>query len=215
MQDLYTVNENTKTATSTSTYIEAGIHENLKLVEIKYDVTKNGNEFLAFYATNDNGDKVSNTEWPYTPRTPWEQMDENDKEKAISIIENQKAKVKQIVETFKPNFNITASSFKEFAEKTIQFLGDSYTDVKFRLKVVYDKRNYTTFAQSARYQFIEPMTVTKEDSQIRVLSNDKMERDGGRDKPSTETLPTALIDDGSDTAPAATTTSDSTEELPF
>lgn len=176
MQGLYNVDNTTKIASTTSTWIEPGIHENLKLVDIKYDKTKNGNEFLAFYVENENGDKVSNTEWPFTMRVPLDEMSDTQRDTALSIIENQKSKVRQIVEIFKPNFNINAGSFKEFAEKTIDFLGDSYKDTLFRLKVVYDKRGYTTFAQSARFIFMESMDVAKEDSKIRIVPTDRMDR---------------------------------------
>lgn len=176
MQGLYTVNNATQTATSNTAWIEPGIHENLKLVEVKYDISKNGKEFLAFYVENENGDKVSNTEWPFKMKKPLEEMTTDERDIAISIIENQKSKVKQIVEIFKPGFNIEASSFKEFAEKTIAFLGDTYKDKLFRLKVVYDKRGYTTFAQSARYVFIEGMDIERENSKIRILPSDRLTR---------------------------------------
>ncbi len=176
MQGLYNINENTKTATTAKTWIHPGIHENLKLIDVKYDVSKNGKEFLAFYVENEKGDPVSCTEWPYNPKKPFEQMDAIEKETAVSIIESQKSKVKQIVEVFKPNFNITADSFKDFAEKTIAFLGDSYKNTPIRLKVVYDKRGWTTFGQSARATFIENMSIAKTDSRIIILENDRLLR---------------------------------------
>ena len=194
MQDLYTVNESTKTAANATTWIQPGIHEDLKLVEVKYDVSKNGKEFLAFYAENLQGDKVSCTEWPFNPKTPWEEMDATEKETAISIIENQKSKVKQIIETFKPNFSITAESFIDFAEKTIAFLGDSYKNSAIRLKVVYDKRGWTTFGQSSKVQFIEPMTVIKEKSKIRILQSDKMVRPVQPEDESKENNPVDVVD---------------------
>jgi hypothetical protein len=193
MQGLYNIDENVKTGTDTSTWIPVGIHENLELVDVVYGTTKNNKEFLAFYAENEQGDKVSNTEWPANFSKPIEQMTDQEKEAALAVLENQKAKVKQIVEIYKPNFNITASTFKEFAEKTIEFLGVSYKGVKIRLKVVFDRRGYTTFAQKGRYPFIEPMTISKEDSKIRILQSDKMIRDSvNKDKENNEFNPLEL-----------------------
>lgn len=195
MQGLYNVDKNTQTATSNSTWIEPGIHENLKLVEVKYDKSKNGKEFLAFYVENEKGDKVSNTEWPFNMKKPLDEMTAAEQETAISIIENQKSKVKQIVEVFKPNFNIDAGSFKEFAEKTIAFLGEDYKDKLFRLKVVYDKRGYTTFAQSGKVRFIESMDTTKEESNIRLIPSDRIVRPPmEKDQPSKEVNPLELSD---------------------
>jgi hypothetical protein len=214
---LYNVDASTKTATDSTTWIQAGIHENLKLVDVKCALSKNNNLYLAFYAENEQGDKVSNTEWEYTPKKEWSQMTPEEQDKSIGIIENQKAKVKQIVEIFKPDFNIDAETFEDFAKKTVEFLGDSYKDKLFRLKVVYDYKGFTTFAQSARYVFIESMDIAKEDSQIRILGNDKIVREGKIDKPSTEKNPVLDIED--DITPVGTTTtavaSDSDDEAPF
>lgn len=207
MQGLYNINETTKTAANATTWIQPGIHEDLKLVDVKYDVSKNGKEFLAFYAENAQGDKVSCTEWPFSPKKPFDQMDAIEKETAISIIENQKSKIKQIVEVFKPNFNITAESFKDFAEKTIAFLGDSYKNTPIRLKVVFDKRGWTTFGQSSKVVFIEPMTTTKENSKIRILQTDRMVRPAQPDDEVNESNPVNEVDEPTTSAP--------TDEVPF
>ena len=198
MQGLYNINEKTKTAANAKTWITPGIHENLKLVDVKYDISKNGKEFLAFYVENEKGDTVSCTEWPFNPRKPFEQMDATEKETAISIIENQKSKVKQIVEVFKPNFNISAESFKDFAEKTIAFLGDSYKNKPIRLKVVFDKRGWTTFGQSARAVFVENMSIAEDASKIRILPSDKLIRPAQPDDEKTESNPVDIVEGAAD-----------------
>jgi hypothetical protein len=208
MQGLYNTNETTKTAANKTTWLQPGIHNDLKLVDVKYDVSKNGKEFLAFYVENAQGDTVSCTEWPFNPKKPFEEMDATEKETAISIIENQKSKVKQIVEVFKPNFNITADSFKDFAEKTVAFLADSYRNVPIRIKVVYDKRGWTTFGQSSKTVFIEKMTVSDADSKIRILQSDRMTRPAQPEDESKETNPVDVVD--TPITPATTE-----DDLPF
>ena len=209
MQGLYTINESTKTAANATTWIQPGIHDNLKLVDVKYDVSKNGKRFLAFYAENAQGDTVSCTEWEYTPKKSIDQMDMKEKETALSIIENQKSKIKQIVEIFKGNFNITAESFEDFAKKTVAFIGDSYKNKAIRLKVVYDKRGWTTFGQSSKTVFIESMTTSKEDSKIRILQSDRMIRPEQPDEQNREANPANDIVDLGLQSP------ESSDEVPF
>lgn len=205
MQGIYDIDESVKTAQNLSTWIPPGVHENLKIVDVKYDTSKNGNEYLAFYFENEKGDKVSNTEWPIKFNKSLDDMTPDEKERALAVLENQKSKVKQIVETYKPNFNITASTFKEFAEKTVEFLGDSYKEKLVRVKVVYDKRGFTTTAQKGKYPFIESMDVSKEESRIRILASDKMERP---EVPQTEATETNPLEEGD-------TSTEKVDTLPF
>lgn len=219
MQGTYSVDESTKTAQNKSTWIQPGIHEDLKLVDVKYETTKNGNEYLAFYVENEHGDKVGNTEWPVKFSIPFEQMDAEKKKVFVDILENQKSKIKQIVEVFFTEEQLKAkpyifqvNSFKEFAEKTIEFLGEAFKDQTIRLKVVFDKKGYTTFGQNAGHVFIENMSIAKEDSKIRIQPSDKMERPAVKDTEHNEQPPLELVEESTvnTTAPAA-----STDDLPF
>ena len=189
-------------AANASTWIQPGIQTNLKLVEVTYGVSKNGNEFLAFYAQNEQGDRVSCTEWPVSPKKPLEQMTADELKKAQGAVDGQKEKIKQIVEVFftkeelkaKPFAMTNVTTFKEMAEKVIAFLGDAYKNQLIRLKVVYDKKGWTTFGRSSRAVFIEPMTVTEEMSKIRILPSDIMIRPAQPDDEKKETNPESLID---------------------
>lgn len=172
MQNLYNINKETSTASDNATFIDVGIHDGIVMTEVKYSKTVNGNEFLAFYFVNNHGDKLSHTEWPVKLSMPLDSMSEVEREKMLGIIESQKSRVKQIIEVYKGDFEIEAGNFKEFAEKTIEFLGEAYKDKPVRVKVVYDYKGYTTLPNRSRYTFIEPMSVPKEDSKIRILTGD-------------------------------------------
>lgn len=213
MQNLYNVDKSTVTATDNSTFIDAGIHEDIVMVDVRYATTVNGNEFLAFYFENKQGDKLSHTEWPVKLSRPLEAMSQEEKDKYLGIIESQKSRIKQIVEVFyseeeleKRPYEIEANSFKEFAEKTITFLGKVYEDKPVRVKVLYDYKGYTALPNRSRFTFIEPMSVSKEDSKIRILSGDVIERPK-KDKDQLEDNPVES------SAPKGT--SDKDDEMPF
>lgn len=190
MANLYNISEETKTAANVSTWLQPGKHDNLKLVDVKQGVSKNGKNFIAFYVENTQGDKVSCTKFEDTFKVPFDQLSTKEQENAIYFSNKKNSIIKQIVEVFKPNCNIQASSFKELIEKTIAFLGDSYKDVPIRLKVVYDNKGWATFGESDRSVFIEPMTVSEEDSKIRILVSDQMTRPAQPDKDANiETIP--------------------------
>jgi hypothetical protein len=69
---------------------------------------------------------------------------------------------------------VKGNSFEEFALNTIKALGDSYKGVKVRIKVIYDKRNFTALPSYTNYDWIELMSVPKELSKIKILAKDKM-----------------------------------------
>lgn len=183
MQNLYVINEQTKVDNYGPSYIEAGIHENIKLVEVKYDQTPKGNEFLAFTWANEYGDKVTLTEWPYKPRSgrPYDQQSPDEKKLTEGVISNQVERVTRILMAYLGEIDkevVNSSSFKEFAEKVVTTLKDSVdNETKLvRVKVVYDKNGYTIVSNRSAYPFIEPMSVAKDASKIRILAGDLMER---------------------------------------
>lgn len=161
---------------NSTTYIDAGIHENLLLVDVVYDTSDKGNEFLAFYFENASGDKLSHTEWPVNPIKPFDTMTSEEREAFLEKIDNQKRRIGQIVTTFvsRDKYEFQVNSFKEYAENIINILKGSLRTVPVRVKVVYNKKNFTTLPNYWKYIFIEPMTIAKENSKIRILSIDNM-----------------------------------------
>lgn len=155
---------------STKSWMDVGIKENCKLDRVESKQTDKGNKFIAFYFVNEAGEEVSKTEWE-----PFE--GKNKEQKA----ENQLQRIKHIITTYIPeeNFDIKASSFEDMAEKVKEILGNSYKDVKVRLKVVYDSKGYTTLPSytfnknKGKYAFIEKMS---DEQQMEITSYDALER---------------------------------------
>jgi hypothetical protein len=213
MENLYVINEKTSTG-MTPLFQEPGINDNNELVEIKYEVNPQGNELLAFTWKDENGAPAVLTEWPpklWPPENnkPYDQMSDEEKEVIKRKASSQSARAAQILECYLGEVNeelLNVNSFKEFAEKVIELLGDSYKGVKVRIKVTYDGK-WATVSNKSKYKFIEPMSVPKEKTAIKILGGDKMERPPM----------TAKVDDESnDTSnPLNDTKSEDADNLPF
>lgn len=178
IENNYSVDSTLEVKPSGNTFIEPGIRENLELIKVSYGLTPNNSEFLSFYFTNENGDKFSHTEWPVRLIKPFDSMSDQEKQSYLNAIDSQKRKVGQIVTAFIPRekYSFVANTFKEFAENIIRILDERSKDAKVRAKIVYNNKNFTTFPNSWKYTFIEPMSVNKEDSKIRLLNIDKVTR---------------------------------------
>jgi hypothetical protein len=173
---IYSVDKNLEVKTNSRSFITTGIHENIRLVNVAYGTTPRGVEFLSFYFEDERGDTLSQTEFPVSLRKPLDSMSEQEKEMYLGSIDTQKRRVGQIVTTFvsKEKYSFVANTFKEFAENIIRILNDRDKSILARVKVVYNKKNYTTLPSYWKFPFIEPMTVSKEDSKIRILNIDNM-----------------------------------------
>lgn len=207
MQGLYNLDNTLDTGSRKNTYVEAGIHENLELTEIVYKPTEKS-EFLAFYFEDENGDKLSHTEWPKTMNKPIEQMTDEEKEKILYLVKQQRQRIKQIVEAIigKGNLNLQANSFKEMGEAIVNLTKDFFKKTKVRAKVVYDYRDYTSLSNNPEYTFIESMDIAKEDTAIRILNNDKLKRSNQRNVETKVENP--LAEDVS-------SSTDNSDDLPF
>jgi hypothetical protein len=194
---MYNLGNNTANFNSSASYIDVGIHENVEATEVKYSVTDKGNKFIAITYTDENGNHVTRTEWEPKGDNP---------EALTGKVATQMARLEQFLFTFiAPGTKINATGFDDFAKKFIQVLGTSYKGVKVRIKVVYDRKNWTSTPEYGKYAWIEPMTIPKEKSKIRPLTIDKLTR--------TE-APIMRKKDGSDTN--TTSTSPKSEgDLPF
>ena len=169
-------------------YLEAGIHENCEMDKVEYGKSDKGNEFLAFYFKDPSNAIVSKTEWPVRVPAPLEglspeQYAENtseEKKSYESMSMNQMARIKHICVDSgyltNEEFTFEAATFQEFAETVVRLLGDKFKDKKVRIKVIYDRNNFTSLPSYTRYVWIETMDTPKEESKIRVLGIDKMQR---------------------------------------
>lgn len=168
---LYNIDETNELKDQGGSFVDAGIIENLELDRIEVKESKNSNKFMCFYFKDLSGAEV--------PKTEWEPKDE-DPEKLKGKISKQMTRIHHMLVASgiltKEELNIKAASFEDFGNQLVKVVGDKAKGVKLRAKVVYDDNNFTTLPNYTKYIWIEPMSVTKEESKIRVLSIDKMER---------------------------------------
>jgi hypothetical protein len=146
-------------------FVDVGINENLELVGISYETSKNGNEFLSFSFKDEDGKTLTHTEWKPTDLDPMVLQNK---------ILNQMKRVRHIATKFVSNteFTFTSNSFEDFSKKVISILENKFTGVKIRCKVVYNNSNFTTLPNYI--PFMELMSIPKENTKLRISSIDKM-----------------------------------------
>lgn len=176
---MYNVDSTVKIDVVKNNYIEAGITENVELKSIRYSMTDKGNEFIEFVFEDENGAKLTQTE--YKPKG---QTEEQTLERTIKQIK----RIKQIICGYDEknpatitfvdpkDYIIRANDFKTFAEETIRILGNKYIGKKIRIKGVYNDNGFVTLPKYSTYAFVEPMSIPKEKSLLKLLSIDKMTR---------------------------------------
>lgn len=170
----YNMNEQVQSESKGLDFMDVGIHENCKLVEIKHEISPNGNPFIAFYFENLDGKKLSFTEYQPIKREGQSDIDFNKK------IQNQMSRIKHIATKFvtEEEFKFEAKDFIDFAKKVIEKLPEQkYKDKLVRLKVVYNYNNFTTLPNYL--PFIEKMEISKSESKLTISSIDKMTRSTG------------------------------------
>lgn len=164
----------TKTATTNNnefndSYMPVGINDNVTLKEVNVNKSPQGKDYLEFVFQNEEGKTASFTEWKNEKNT-WIKTDED-----LQNRDNKQfGRILQIVKCFKNNPEFEGSSFVEminWVKTTLTTIGE-WDKTPLRLKVIYDKKGYTTVSKNGIY--VEPMS-TKE-SQIKLWKNDLLER---------------------------------------
>jgi len=169
---------------SVEKFLDGGIHENLVMENVKYDIsTPGGNKFLCFYFKDEENRKTSHTE--YEPK-PAERLPEGYEGTLEDLF---KTKVKNLISRVgqilidggyvtREQMQIpTPWNFEAFAKHVVAILtANGYQSKKVRAKFVYNRKGYTTLPQYSKYQFIESMSISKEDSKIQPLKIDVLER---------------------------------------
>lgn len=162
-----------------SSYLEPGIYENIVLSDVVYKETDNGNKFIAFYFKDENGNTV--------PKTEWEPREGDNIETKVN---NQLARIKHIAVNSgimsKDEFVFKAENFEQLAkqvEEKLRAKKDKWDSHKLRIKVVYDFNNYTTLPSYTKFAWLESMDVPKDQSKVKILPIDKMERDVPDEEP--------------------------------
>lgn len=181
----------TKTATTSnsefvSSYMPVGINENVTLKEVNVKRTEQGNDFLEIVFENSEGQTATMTEWKNT-KNMWIKTDEE-----LQRRDNQQfGRILQIIDAVKGKHDdFEGSSFVEMInwaksqlDRMIAVSTSGTTEeikMPVRLKVIYDKKGYTTISKNG--VFVEPMSVAKEESQIKLWKNDLLERPVQPDK---------------------------------
>lgn len=135
-------------------YLEAGIHDNVKLTSVKTAVSPTGKNFIEFRFEKD-GKELVHTEWE--PRERAEDTEEQNQNKAT----NQVTRINRILRCFYPKevLNFTGSSYKEFTNWVVAMLNAANKDTLLKVKVVYNKDGYTTLPSYVSFAAIEPMNI--------------------------------------------------------
>ena len=169
----------TKTATTNniefnSSYMPVGINENVTLKEVNVNKTPQGRDFLEIIFENEQGQTATMTEWK-NEKNMWIKTDED-----LQNRDNQQfGRILQVIDAANgSHIDFEGSSFAEMINWVKAQLEPATNPDNMRrgmrLKVVYDKKGYTKV--SSLGVFVEPMSVAKEESQIKLWKNDLLER---------------------------------------
>lgn len=162
---------NTKTAVISNTdssYMPAGINGDIYLKEINVRKSPTDKDFLEIVFENEQGQTATMTEWKNEKNT-WIKTDEDLQHRD----DLQFGRIMQLINCFDLSVDAEFNTFAEminWVKKTL----DPFTKTKkyLRLKVSYDKNNYTRVSTYGIY--VEPMDVTK--TQIKKYARDNFER---------------------------------------
>lgn len=183
-----------------SSYMPAGINENVFLKSVEAKKSPTGKDFLEITFENKEGQTAQISEWK-NEKSMWIKTDE-DLQRRDNM---QFGRIMQIINCYFPKIEGEFNTFKEMIDWVQSTLTPMIATKKaLRLKVVYDKNNYTQVSKNGI--FVEPMD--KEKTEIKKFARDNFERQ-------------VVADVETSTDPLATTsTVDSTQvsggdDLPF
>lgn len=197
-----------------SSYMSAGINENVTLKEVNVKKSPTNLDFIEFVFENEAGQTATMTEWKNN-KGLYVKTDE-DLQRADNA---QFGRVLQIVKCYMETLpDAELSSFADminWVKSTLDAVVDKDSK-KLRLKVIYDKNNYTVVSKNGI--FVEPMTVAKEDSQIKQFKRDHFERTIVADKEDVNNDPLSAANPlatESSTQEAVNTNVSGADDLPF
>lgn len=185
---------------SNSSYMPVGINENVFLKSVEAKKSPNGHDFLEIIFEDNEGKTATMTEWK-NEKSIWVKTDE-DLQRRDNL---QFGRIMQVINCYFPNIEGEFNTFKEMIDWVQATLSPMVATKKdLRLKVVYDKNNYTQVSKNGI--FVEPMD--KAETEIKKFSRDSFERQVVADvEKSTDPLASATNAD-------STQASDS-DDLPF
>lgn len=197
-----------------SSYMSAGINDNVTLKEVNVKKSPTNLDFIEFVFENEAGQTATMTEWKNN-KGLYVKTDE-DLQRADNA---QFGRILQIVKCYMETLpDAELSSFADminWVKSTLDAVADKDSK-KLRLKVIYDKNNYTVVSKNGI--FVEPMTVAKEDSQIKQFKRDHFERTIVADKEDANNDPLSAanpLTTTSSTQEAVNTNGSGADDLPF
>jgi hypothetical protein len=164
-----------QTGTKDVAYMPAGIHENVKLTNIRIDKTKNGLNFIEYTFKDLDGNMCKHTEFEPTKRIGEDELTFQRR------VENLMRRMLQVIRIYTSE-NFEAASFNDMAELIKAKLDAVKDNILVRIKVVYQwsedkKTDFTRLPMYWMYTFIEPMSIPTNKSTIRILTMDKIQRE--------------------------------------
>ncbi len=164
---------NTKTATINdqefvSSYMDAGIHDNVTLKEVNVKKSPTGKDFLEIVFEDSEGKTATMTEWK-NEKNMWIKTDEDLQHRD----DLQFGRIMQIINCYTSSAEGEFNTFAEMINWVKQTLDPMISSKKLlRLKTNYDKNNYVRVSTNGI--FIEPMDVEK--TQIKKFARDNFEK---------------------------------------
>lgn len=185
---------------SNSSYMPVGINENVFLKSVEAKKSPNGHDFLEIIFEDSEGKTATMTEWK-NEKSMWVKTDE-DLQRRDNL---QFGRIMQVINCYFPKIEGEFNTFKEMIDWVQTTLSPMVATKKaLRLKVVYDKNNYTQVSKNGI--FVEPMD--KEETEIKKFSRDSFERQVVADvEKSTDPLASATNADS--------TQASGSDDLPF
>lgn len=185
---------------SNGSYMPVGINENVFLKSVEAKKSPNGHDFLEVIFEDSEGKTASMTEWK-NEKSMWVKTDE-DLQRRDNL---QFGRIMQIINCYFPKIEGEFNTFKEMIDWVQTTLSPMVATKKaLRLKVVYDKNNYTQVSKNGI--FVEPMD--KAETEIKKFSRDSFERQVVADvEKSTDPLASATNADS--------TQASGSDDLPF
>lgn len=158
-------------------YIPAGIQDNVALKSARVATSPNGNVYLEIVFEKDGANLVQ-TEWKPTKSNTMTDEDLQRRE------DNQFSRIMQILVCFYKDEELVFNSttFEGWAEEVANYLNKADKSKLVRAKIVFNNKGYTSLPTYAKYTFIEPMSVNKENSAIVQLGIDNFTRPVVADK---------------------------------
>lgn len=185
---------------SNGSYMPVGINENVFLKSVEAKKSPNGHDFLEIIFEDSEGKTASMTEWK-NEKSMWVKTDE-DLQRRDNL---QFGRIMQIINCYFLKIEGEFNTFKEMIDWVQATLSPMVATKKaLRLKVVYDKNNYTQVSKNGI--FVEPMD--KAETEIKKFSRDSFERQVVADvEKSTDPLASATNADS--------TQASGSDDLPF